>query len=387
MLVVKIGGSTLGAHDTTLADLVALQRRGEAVVVVHGGGAAVTGWMDRLGLTARFVRGLRVTDEASLDVVVAVLAGLVNKQLVAEINALGGRAVGISGADGPTLLATVTQPEYGRVGQVHMVQVTAIEALLAAGLLPVLSPVGVEAASGSRVAQPGAQAARSEDATGTQTIAPAGDVTAANAASDDPAGASEESTLPALLLVAADVRPVRSPGDAPGQNGDLAGAAERSSPAQLPEPVPAGGLLNINADTVAGEVAAALGATRLIFLTDVPGVKGEDGAVMASLTPDECTALIGSGAIAGGMIPKVEACLRAAASGAESLIVDGRTPHALLTALGGDTSGTRIRAPIATSTVAAGTRAAAGAGHAAPPADAVQAPPSSTEPPTMRSIS
>jgi acetylglutamate kinase len=101
-------------------------------------------------------------------------------------------------------------------------------------------------------------------------------------------------------------------------------------------------LLNINADTVAGEVAAALGASRLVFLTDVPGVKGASGDFVAALTADECTALIESGAIGGGMIPKVEACLRAAEAGAEALIVDGRQPHALRSALAGAASGTRV---------------------------------------------
>jgi acetylglutamate kinase len=90
-LVVKIGGSTLGAHDTTLEDLVALQNDGPPVVVVHGGGPVVTEWLKVHGAGTEFVRGLRVTDPASLDVVVAVLAGLVNKQLTGALNALGGR--------------------------------------------------------------------------------------------------------------------------------------------------------------------------------------------------------------------------------------------------------------------------------------------------------
>src|SRR5918998_1615115 len=143
LLVVKIGGSTLGAHDTTLEDLVALQREGQHVVVVHGGGPAVTSWMDRQGLQAHFVRGLRVTDEPSLEIVIAVLAGLVNKQLVADVNARGGRAAGICGADGPTILAEVTDPDLGRVGQVREVRTRLLRTLLAAGMMPFLSPVGV----------------------------------------------------------------------------------------------------------------------------------------------------------------------------------------------------------------------------------------------------
>ena len=99
-IVVKIGGSTLGSHDTTLEDLVSLQRAGALPVVVHGGGKTISEWLQKQGVETRFVRGLRVTDRQSLDVVVAVLAGVVNKELVASINALGGRALGLSGADG-----------------------------------------------------------------------------------------------------------------------------------------------------------------------------------------------------------------------------------------------------------------------------------------------
>jgi len=281
MLVIKIGGSTLGAEDTTLDDLIALQREGLPILVVHGGGPAVTQWMDRLGLEARFVRGLRVTDDASLEIVVAVLAGLVNKQLVAEVNARGGRAAGISGADGPTILAEVTAPDYGRVGQIREVRTRLLKTLLTAGMIPFLSPVGLEMTSFT--AEPSGQ----------------GDgVVTVNGAS-------------------------RLPGNM--EDG------EAHSP-----------LLNINADTVAGEVAAALGASRLIFLTDVPGVKGPSGDFVPALDSDQSTALIQSGAIGGGMIPKVEACLRAAESGAEALIVDGRAPHALREALAGSVRGTRV---------------------------------------------
>jgi acetylglutamate kinase len=289
LLVIKIGGSTLGAEDTTLDDLVSLQRDGVPVVVVHGGGPAVTGWMDRQGIEARFVRGLRVTDEASLEIVVAVLAGLVNKQLVAEVNARGGRAAGICGADGPTILAEVTDPDYGRVGQVRQVQTRLLKTLLAAGMIPFLSPVGLEMAAPSPDPSP-AERGRGDGVASANGVAP----------------------LPHAV------------GEGPGE-----GAT--ASP-----------LLNINADTVAGEVAAALGATRLVFLTDVPGVKDASGEFVSALTADQCVTLIESGAIGGGMIPKVEACLRAAESGAEALIVDGRRPHALQSALRGTAQGTRV---------------------------------------------
>jgi len=284
LLVIKIGGSTLGAEDTTLDDVVTLQRRGVPVVVVHGGGPAVTRWMDRQGLEARFVRGLRVTDEASLEIVVAVLAGLVNKQLVADVNARGGSAAGICGADGPTILAEVTDPDYGRVGQVREVRTRLLKIMLSAGVVPFLSPVGLE--------------------------------------------------MTDLIL---DPFPRRE-GDPPSSNG----ASVSPFPGREGSRGGRSALLNINADTVAGEVAAALGATRLVFLTDVPGVKGASGEFVSSLSADECAALIASGAIGGGMIPKVEACLRTAESGAEALIVDGREPHALQAALEGAATGTRV---------------------------------------------
>ena len=79
--MVKIGGSTLGSGDTTLEDVVSMQQQGYAPVVVHGGGKVITQWMERSGTTPKFLRGMRVTDQPTLDIVVAVLTGLVNKQL------------------------------------------------------------------------------------------------------------------------------------------------------------------------------------------------------------------------------------------------------------------------------------------------------------------
>src|SRR3990170_5066755 len=98
-IVVKIGGSTLGAQDTALEDIVSLHREGRPVVVVHGGGPLISSWLERQGVESHFSSGLRITDEATLEVVVAVLAGLVNKELVAGLERLGGRAWGLSGVD------------------------------------------------------------------------------------------------------------------------------------------------------------------------------------------------------------------------------------------------------------------------------------------------
>jgi len=142
-IVVKIGGSILGEHDTTLEDLVWLGGQGFQPIVVHGGGKKITEWLERQGVPTRFVDGVRVTDDATIDVAVAVMAGLVNKQLVAAINALGGRALGLSGADAGILRARVKDPALGLVGEPTHVDGEALEGLLDKGYLPVISPIGV----------------------------------------------------------------------------------------------------------------------------------------------------------------------------------------------------------------------------------------------------
>ena len=144
ILVAKIGGSTLGAHDTTLEDVVALQRRGLRPVVVHGGGALISEWLKLHDVPTRFERGLRVTDERTLEVVVAVLAGLVNKGLVAALAAAGGRAVGLSGADGGLLKARLLDERLGFVGEVTDVDARPLLDLLDDGFVPVVAPVAVE---------------------------------------------------------------------------------------------------------------------------------------------------------------------------------------------------------------------------------------------------
>ena len=143
LTVVKIGGSTLGNHDTTLTDLVELQAKGDRFVVVHGGGKTISEWMEKQGVRPKFVNGLRVTDSQSLDIVVAVLTGLINKSLVAAINNIGGKAIGISGADGKIVSAEIADPELGYVGRVKSVNIEPIQAILEAGYMPVIAPVGV----------------------------------------------------------------------------------------------------------------------------------------------------------------------------------------------------------------------------------------------------
>ncbi len=253
--VVKIGGSTLGEHDTTLQDLAVLQKEGANPVVVHGGGKIISDWMAKQSIRATFKNGLRVTDEASLKIVVAVLGGLINKELVNALNNLGARAVGFSGADAGMLRAKIKDPELGFVGSITHVDPSIIETVVAAGCIPVIAPV-------------------------------------ATAVDDDP---------------------------------DFAGS-----------------LLNINADTAAGEIAAALKASRLIFLTDVEGVMDSSRRLIPRITERQAQELIHSQVIAGGMIPKIEACLQALRDGANSQIIDGRLPGALRASLNGKRMGTKI---------------------------------------------
>jgi acetylglutamate kinase len=255
VIVIKIGGSTFGSGDTTIEDIVALQKQGKPPVVVHGGGSAVTDWLKRQGITTRFVRGERVTDKPTLEVATAVLSGLVNKEITAAINIQGGRAVGISGADGALIESRVSDREMGYVGAVVKVNPAILEELLKAGFVPVVSPVSLYS--------------------------------------------------------------VDRPGDAPL-------------------------LVNVNGDPVAGDIAAALKAERLIFLTDVDGIADASGQVLSRLSGSEAEAMIASGVISGGMIPKVNACLKALNAGARARIIDGRKPHALLKEIEGGDGGTEI---------------------------------------------
>ena len=141
-VVVKIGGSTLGSGDTTLQDVVWLKSLGIEPVIVHGGGSAITEWLGRIGKQAQFVRGLRVTDEETMEVVRMTLAGKVNTELVATLNALGGRAVGITGLDGQLIQAKRQSEDLGLVGKPTKVDLTVLQALIAAGYIVVIAPIG-----------------------------------------------------------------------------------------------------------------------------------------------------------------------------------------------------------------------------------------------------
>jgi acetylglutamate kinase len=238
IVVVKVGGNAIEqARDETLLDVVLLRYVGMQPVLIHGGGPEITAMSERLGLKAEFKNGLRVTDDKTMEVVKMVLTGKVNPDLVGAINRLGGQAVGMSGEDGPSIIAEPLEESMGFVGRVTQINREPITALLVRGYIPVIASIGL------------------------------------------------------------------------GYDGHA---------------------YNINADTVAAEVAVALGAAKLILMTDVPGVLGVDGSVVAVLSRDDARQRIDAGEVTGGMIPKLEACLRALDGVPLAHIVDGRTQHALL---------------------------------------------------------
>lgn len=251
-MVVKIGGSTLGNHDTTLEDLVTLQKQGMPLVVVHGGAKVTSEWLARLGIPTSFTKGLRVTDAETLKVVTATLGGLVNKELVVAIQGLGGKAIGLSGCDGNLLWATIKSPELGYVGEIVTVDPTPLKLLLEAGYMPVVAPISF--------------------------------------------GSVEGRTM----------------------------------------------LLNVNGDAAAGEIAAALAAERLIFLTDVNGIHDESEKMIPRLSSAEAKKMIASGTAIGGMIPKIEASLKALTIASMARIIDGRIPHAFLNEMKNGVGGTSI---------------------------------------------
>jgi len=236
-LVIKVGGSTLGSGDTTLQDIVWLKNLGIEPVIVHGGGADISLWLKRLGVEPRFVQGLRVTDEPTMEVVRMVLVGKVNTELISTINALGGKALGISGLDGGLIQAEIEDPQLGLVGRITAINLELLNTIVGAGYIVVIAPIG----------------------TG-----------------------------------------------------------------------PAGQPLNLNADTVAGEIARTLRAEKLIVLSDVAGILDSNGQLLSHISAAQAQELIQSQAVSGGMIPKVRACLRALEGVKRTHIIDGRVPHALI---------------------------------------------------------
>jgi acetylglutamate kinase len=248
-LVIKYGGAAMEQADLKeqfAQDVLLLRLVGIRPVIVHGGGPQIGALMKRLGKEPRFVGGMRVTDEETVQIVEMVLVGKINKEIVGLINLHGGRAVGLSGKDASLLRARKrlhrmpdgTLADIGLVGEVEAVNPEPIRLLEENGFIPVIAPVGV------------------------------------------------------------------------GEAGET---------------------YNINADLVAGDVAAALLAEKLIHLTDVTGINGEDGRLVSTLTKRDAERLIKAGVIDGGMLPKVESSLRALTGGAQKAhIIDGRVPHAIL---------------------------------------------------------
>ena len=267
-VVVKYGGHAMGDNALSEAfarDIVLMRQVGINVVVVHGGGPQIGAMLDKVGVESEFVDGLRVTTAEAVGVVEMVLSGQVNKSIVAQITAEGGRAVGLSGKDGGLvrvrkLSRSTRDPnsniekvvDLGFVGEPDQVDPYILEAMSDKGIIPVVAPIGWDAD---------------------------------------------------------------------------------------------GGTYNINADTVAGAVASALGATRLLMLTDVAGVLDKSGALMQELTIADCKALQEEGTLSGGMIPKIETCIDAVNKGVEgAVVIDGRVPHGVLLELFTEHgSGTLIR--------------------------------------------
>ncbi len=241
IIVVKYGGNAMINEELKLAvmqDLLLLNQMGIKVVLVHGGGPEISQGLKLIGKESKFINGLRVTDKESMDVVLQMLAGKVNKSLVALLK---GKGIGLCGIDGQMLLCEPINSELGYVGAVKQVNTTLLDFALQSGFIPVISTVGV----------------------------------------------------------------------------DEQGAA-----------------YNINADTAASKIAIALGAEKLINMTDIVGVlkdRFDDTTLIPQIEMSEVDSLINQGIITDGMIPKIECCIDCIREGVKSAaIIDGRVPHALL---------------------------------------------------------
>jgi acetylglutamate kinase len=233
-VVVKVGGNEL--DDPTFLDALvlavqAIQADGHRPVIVHGGGKTIAHYQQKLGLEARFIDGLRVTDEASMDVAEMVLSGLTNKRIVRALVNAGIRAAGFSGVDDGTIyVEPMWHPlgDLGRVGDVQDVDTHLIDTLVNAGIIPVISPISF-------------------------------------------------------------------------------GAHDALS-------------YNVNADHAATAIAAKLGAIRLIFVSNVPGILVA-GRVVRAVTADQAEQWIEEGIITGGMIPKVRSATYAVQNGVAQAVI------------------------------------------------------------------
>jgi len=244
-IVVKYGGNAMISDElrsAVMSDIVLLALVGIHVVVVHGGGPEISDMLKKLNHTSRFVDGLRYTDEVTMDVVQSVLCGKVNKNLVAQLNRLGGRAIGLCGIDGQLFQAEQLDEKYGLVGRVVGVDPEPVTNAMSSGYIPVVSTV------------------------------------------------------------------------AQGVDADR--------------------IYNVNADTAAAKIAVAVGAEKLILLTDVRGLlrdRGDESTLISQVRLPEVPELVGQGIITGGMIPKVACCVDAVENGVRRThILDGRIPHSIL---------------------------------------------------------
>lgn len=245
-VVVKYGGSAMLDENLQLnviKDVALLKLVGMQPIIVHGGGKEITKWLNLLGHESKFVEGLRVTDELTMEVAEMVL-GKVNKNLVQMVEKLGVRAVGISGKDGSTLKVerkTVNGQDIGFVGNIKEVNVELINTLIDNDFIPIIAPIGLD---------------------------------------DD----------------------FRN--------------------------------YNINADDAACAVATAIGAEKLVFLTDIEGVYADTddkNSLISVLTLEKADELLASGYIGGGMLPKLKNCVDAVRNGVRRVhILDGRIEHCLL---------------------------------------------------------
>ncbi|MCL2140081.1 MAG: acetylglutamate kinase [Dehalococcoidia bacterium] len=257
LIVIKLGGSIIDRKDSAILGILELIQQGWSVVIVHGGGKLVTQWMNNQGIDTQFYQGERITDKQSLEVVIAVLAGLANKETTAAFCAAGVNAVGLSGVDGALIQGSPRDNQLGYVGKIEKVNSVVLETLLQAGFVPIISPIGLNTAS-------------------------------------------EKESDPLLL--------------------------------------------NINGDTVAGEIAAEMKAALLLFLTDVNGVQDASGNVINHLDVKKVDEIVLSKVAQGGMIPKLKACERAAQANVVCRIVDGRKPQAVLSAVNNRNTGSTISA-------------------------------------------
>lgn len=242
-VVVKYGGAAMENADLmrqVVGDLMLMKLMGLRIVLVHGGGKAINALLKQLDIPVKFERGLRVTDDQTMEAVQMVLIGKVNQTLVRGLNAYGNVGVGISGADGMTFEVEQTDPALGRVGTITHVNTELIESVLDDGYIPVIASVGC-----------------GED-----------------------------------------------------------------------------GFYNINADVAASEVASALGADKLVYLTDVDGLfrdVEDEESLISQLTKSEAEELLGSGTLSAGMIPKISSVVEALKGGVKEVhLLNGTFSHALL---------------------------------------------------------